>query len=85
MRYRLHSTIESIEARIMLSGTAADVPIGSYALSNNDRSPVQIGLQQGAQVVDIREVLANTDERVPNLNTLEIEIGPYKGESSPGF
>ncbi len=62
----------------MLAGdTAADLPIGSYSLSNNDHAPVQIGIRQGPQTVDVREVLANADARAPNLNTLNIEIGPY--------
>lgn len=77
-RYQtLETQVEAVEPRLLLSGLAADVPVGTYSLSNNDHAPVQIGVRQGAQTADVREVLWNADERTPNLNTLAIEIGPY--------
>ena len=65
---------QALDQRVLLS---ADIPLGTYALSYNDRSPAVLAMRQGMQVAEVREAFANADSRIANLNQLSMEVGPY--------
>lgn len=66
--------VQALDQRVLLS---ADIPLGSYALSYNDRSPAVLSMRQGMQVAEVREAFANAGTRIANLNQLSMEVGPY--------